>query len=131
MTYRSHGLSGNSGDLALTCMIRPSHQLPSSSPSFFHQTWHLSLTVQFLLIAASNLVLSMRKSGKLVTSGKVNLNVFPKILELGSTNSRVSLQQLSPDPGTVEYSRSKILQNSTALISPFKHSQGPRAEDLP
>lgn len=102
ITYLSHGLSGNSGDFGFTDSIRPPHQLPPSSFSFLHQTWHLSLCVQFLIIEASYLVLSTRKSEKSISSGKVNLKVLPNRLEDGSINSRVSLQQLSPEPGSVE-----------------------------
>lgn len=102
ITYLSQGLSGNSGDLGFTDNIRPSHQLPPSSYSFLHQTWHLSLGVQFLVIAAMYRDLSTMKSGKSISSGSVNLKVSPHMLEEGSINSRLSLQQLSPDPGSVE-----------------------------
>ena len=99
MTYFSHGLSGKSGDLGLTAVTRPSHQVPPTCPSTsLHQTLHLSLWVQFRSIAASYLVLSTRKSGKLTSSRNVILNVLPDPLEVQSTNSMVNLQQLSPDP---------------------------------
>ena len=89
---------------------------------------HLSLEDQFLFMAVSYHVFSITKSVKLINSGRVNLNDLPCTHEEGSTNLSLSLQQLSPEPGSSAYSSSSTLQISEAP-SPTNSLHGPDSDN--
>ena len=65
---------------------------------------------------------------KLINSGRVNLNDLPCTHEEGSTNLSLSLQQLSPEPGSSAYSSSSTLQISEAP-SPTNSLHGPDSDN--